>query len=93
MGEGMEHRPYRPVLSTGQAGMPTLPECLSLPVSELSGRSGRRMFMKLRGEVSGGENRYILRNKANKSFRINKNSSKEVQKGTRKRTETPKRNP
>ena len=45
--------------------------------------------MKLRGEVSGGENRYILRNKANKSFRINKNSSKEVQKGTRKRTETP----
>ena len=49
--------------------------------------------MKLRGEVSGGENRYILRNKANKSFRINKSSSKEVQKGTRKRTETPKRNP
>ena len=35
----MEHRPYQPVLSTGQARMPTLPkarmpalpECLSLP--------------------------------------------------------------
>ena len=27
----MEHRPYQPVLSTGQARMPALPECLSLP--------------------------------------------------------------
>ena len=30
-------------------------ECLSLPISELSGRSSRRMFMKLRGEASEGE--------------------------------------
>ena len=57
-------------------------ECLSLPISELSGRSDRRMFMKLRGEASGGENRYILRNEANKPFRINKSSSEEVQKAT-----------
>ena len=33
------------------------------------------------------ENRYILRNKANKSFRINTNEWEEVQKATRKRNE------
>ena len=32
-----------------------------------------------------GENRYILRNEANKSFRINTNDWEEVQKATRKR--------
>ena len=35
----MEHRPYRPVLSTGQAGMPTLPKaCRYLAV--VKGRPG-----------------------------------------------------
>ena len=40
---------------TGRNACPTYrQECLSLPISELSGRSSRRMFMKLRGEASEG---------------------------------------
>ena len=35
----------------------------------------------------GGENRYFLRNEANKPFGINKNAWEEVQKATRKRNE------
>ena len=47
--------------------------------------------MKLTREASGGESRYFLPNEANKSFRINKIDSEEVQKDTGKGNETPKR--
>ena len=44
----MEHR------ATALCSLQGRQECLSLPISELSGRSSRRMFMKLRGEASEG---------------------------------------
>ena len=56
------------MLSTGQAGMPTLPECLSLPAA-----MAVCAFTRNAPEGGGGgENRYFLRNEANKSFRINR---------------------
>ena len=58
-------------------------ECLSLPdavaVCTFRGNAPER--------GKSDENRYILRNKANKSFRINTNAWEEVQKATRKRNE------
>ena len=62
-------------------------ECLSLPEAVA-------VCTFTRNALEGGEwgqNRYFLRNKANKSFGINKSSSEEVQKDTKRGTETPKR--
>ena len=75
---------YRPVLSTRQAGMPAyLNACRYLCDFRRNapGGSGR------------GKNKYKLRNKANKSFRINISAWEEVQKATKKRNEIPTRSP
>ena len=51
----MEHRAYRPVLSTGQARMPTLPKaCRYLNAGK--GQAGAR---KSKGEVQGGWNPFL----------------------------------
>ena len=74
-------QPFRPVLQGDRQ------ECLSLP-------DAVAVCTFTRNALEGGEwgqNRYFLRNKANKSFRINNYSSKEVKKATKKGNETPKR--
>ena len=70
--EGKGAQAYRPVLQRDRQ------ECLSLP---------RHLYEKCSRGKWRGENRYFLPNKANKSFGINKSSSKEVKKATRRRTE------
>ena len=72
----LEHKP------TGLCSLGDRPEGLSLPCA----------FM--RNVPEGGEcgkDKYILRNEANKPFRINKSSSEEVQKAIKRRTEISKR--
>ena len=49
-----------------------------------------RLYERCSRGRRGEYNRYFLRNEANKSIRINKNSWKEVLKATKKRNEPPK---
>ena len=78
-----------------QAEAPALSIQAYRPVLSKAGRNACRYLCAFMRDVpEGGEcgkDRYILRNKANKSFRINKSSSKEVQKAIKRRTEVSKR--
>ena len=65
---------------TGLEACRYLQECLSLPM---------RLYERCSRGRRGEYNRYFLRNEANKSIRINKNSWKEVLKATKKRNAPP----